>query len=48
MTYTPRCCACGTEMIFEDNIYEDMCEHWYCPNEKCKASDLYEGKIENP
>ncbi len=40
-----QCETCGTELLFGDNIYEDMTEHWYCPNEYCIASDLYTGEL---
>jgi len=39
------CVICGTELVFGDNIYEDMEEHWYCPNKQCPDSELYEGPV---
>ncbi len=37
------CSDCGTPLEWGDNIYEDMCDHWYCPNTECPASELYKG-----
>lgn len=42
-TTTMVCKQCNTPMVFGDNIYEDMNDHWFCPNSECPLSDLYAG-----
>jgi hypothetical protein len=35
------CEECGTPLVFGDNINVLAAEHWYCPNPRCEASELY-------